>query len=418
MTLTYLRTARGNPYIELPVTDDEERVWMVRISAENVRRERTGIHAKVMVSVDTTKLAFDTFNIERNEERVRLANSAHKYLKSVIADRLPANELKHQLDLFCDGLWDEELAKIQLEELEGDPNPAATRLSLRPFVVREGGTLLFGAPGAGKSWTAMLWAVAIDAGLEYPWDCEQERVLFINLERSRSSMEKRLACVNKALGLPVSRKLAFLNARGKSLSDIYEAASRAIEANRIGVVVLDSISRAGAGSLNSDEVGNQVIDMLNRLVPTWVGLAHEKKAYEGGNASTFGSQMFRAGCDVEVHFESEQMDASTNGVHLKITKANDIPRASETWAYEFDRIGLCGIREASPGEFTELDIAPPKKMSLTNRVYAFVQEHPSCTQREIEAGTDGDKGDIARALSNTARYICDRSTTPMTYLVR
>ena len=44
--------------------------------AEEIRKERTGTHAKVIIGMDTTILAWTTFIIERDEDGLRLANSA------------------------------------------------------------------------------------------------------------------------------------------------------------------------------------------------------------------------------------------------------------------------------------------------------------------------------------------------------
>ncbi len=46
-------------------------------------------------------LAWSHFNLERNEERTRLARKAHRFLSSLGQHLLPEGQLVHYLDMFC-----------------------------------------------------------------------------------------------------------------------------------------------------------------------------------------------------------------------------------------------------------------------------------------------------------------------------
>jgi hypothetical protein len=321
--------------------------------AEQIRGERTGTHARVTLSCNDAILAWSNFNIERDEDRLRLANSAFKHLNGLSA-AYPAINLKADLDQFCAGLWDAHVAGTMPAPMSGSAVSIPPRFLLYPFVLQEGGTIIFAPPGRGKSYTLMLMAVCMDAGLEKLWHPVKEtKVLFVNLERGARSVADRLGNINQALGLSRTRPLHTLNARGKSLADVAAAAERYIDQHQIGCVFVDSISRAGAGDLNANENVNRIIDVLNRMCPSWVGLAHTPRSDE---SHLYGGVHFEAGADVVVRLLSEQDEDGPLGIGLDITKQNDVGRVPMwTAALEFSDSGLSLVRRARPGEFTEVE---------------------------------------------------------------
>jgi hypothetical protein len=179
-------------------------------------------------------------------------------------------------------------------------------------------------------------------------------VLFINLERARLSLRRRLSFVNLALGIEVQRPILFINARGKGLREIETAARRSVEKHGVQAIFMDSISRAGVGTLVDDRPANLVIDTLSRICPTWVALGHTPRQDE---SHQYGSQMFDAGEDVGVQLLTHQSYNGTLGIGLKVVKANDIPltKYPQVLAYSFDEYGLSGARLAKPSEFPEID---------------------------------------------------------------
>ena len=97
---------------------------VLRFQATEVRRERTGTHARLNITVNWISLAWSNFNIDRDEDRVRLANSAYKHLEDDALDRaeFPLNRFKRALDLFCIGIWDEFVSVQAGGLMGGDPN--------------------------------------------------------------------------------------------------------------------------------------------------------------------------------------------------------------------------------------------------------------------------------------------------------
>ena len=147
-------------------------------------------------------------------------------------------DLRADLDLFCLGLWDYRIASFMPELLEGDDEPKPLKFLLRPFIIEGGGTILFAPPGRGKSYSALLWATMIHNGINLLWTVIQSPTLFINLERSKQSVRRRVATVNKVLGLPAEHPLLILNARGKSLLDVMPICRKTI--TQYGIINKDN----------------------------------------------------------------------------------------------------------------------------------------------------------------------------------
>lgn len=372
MTDFYLRVPEtGAIQHHLPVEDTLSRLIL---QATDVRQERTGVHAKVTIAIGTTAeghlsttvFAEDTFNVGRSEDRIRLGNHALKdplFKKDPFKPLLPRIEpvLHHELLLFTRGLWEFEVGVDVGELLAGSEERIEADYLLEPYLLRNAGTIAFAPPGAGKSWTGILFGVLVDAGLAYPWPVKQTRTLYVNLERSRESFLHRLADVNEALGLPRNRPLHSINMRGSTLQAIEERLKRYIAKQKIELVIIDSLSRAGAGNMNDNEPANKAMDVLNGLGCGWFLLGHTAREDSG---HLFGSQMFDAAADIMVRVMSQRSQIrspvgvnSTLGIGLIGTKANDVALPPLTvMRLEFERKkGLIAIQKAEPGEFLDIE---------------------------------------------------------------
>lgn len=364
--------------------------------ADGVRQERTGVHARVTIDCDGAVLAWSNFNVERDEDRVRLSNSAYGHLEGLNGSYAKTH-LKNDLDSFCAGLWDAQMSQTMPVEMEGSLHATPPSFLVYPFVLKEGGTIIFAPPGRGKSYTLMLMAVCADAGIETLWrPVRKSRVLFINLERGAKSVADRLGNVNSALGLDRFRPLSTINARGRSLSDVAASAERYIGENGVDCVFVDSISRAGAGDLNANEAVNRIIDVLNRMCPSWVGLAHTPRADE---THVYGGIHFEAGADVVVQLLSQQEEDGPLGIGLQITKQNDIGKVPQwTMALEFDETGFSKVRNARPGEFP--DVEAGKRMTMREKVREHLEEIKEGTATDIADELGMNRSNVAALLSS------------------
>lgn len=289
----------------------------------------------------------------------------------------------------------EEVAPV--EEMAGNLDIPPAQFLIRPYVLKGGGSILFGPPGKGKSNTAMLMTVSLDAGLENGlFDIVRPvRALYINLERPKESMEARLGRVNDVLGLEPARPLLFMNQRGRALADLMERIRQTIRRYDVGFVVLDSITRAAGGAdLNDNRTGNQIIDLMNSLEVAWLGIGHTARA---DDTHLFGSQMFDAGADALISLASQET-AHELGVSLAVEKANDFKRKQPalTLAYQFDDDGLINVRRARAGEFAEVENRAPK--GLTDQIHAFLGEVGSASPSTIAKAIDTQRQTVSHLL--------------------
>lgn len=385
------------------------------LKAESIRQERTGVHAKLSVLANGVTLAWSNFNVERDEERVRLANSAHKHLNGFTPKDYSAGALKKDVDDFVRGLWDAYTSTDSAELVPGLTEYEPPSFLLEPYIVEGGGTLLYAPPGRGKSWTLMLMAVSVDSGSNMVWPVKQKPVLFINLERSRRSVQNRLGLVNRVLGLPPDRPLAMMNARGRSLSDIYGAAEKSVEKFGAECVALDSISRAGAGDLKENVPTNRIMDLMNGLAPSWIGIGHTPRDDEG---HIYGSTFFEAAADVMLPMLSQHVDDRI-GIGLKINKENDIGvRPMERIALEFrPEEGLVGVRPARPNEFPELTEAAVSKDSASrpDLVIRYLKQVGDATATEISNAIGLNRSNLYDMLGKDARFRLTRKVGRAVY---
>jgi len=296
----------------------------------------------------------------------------------------------------------EETQHAAVEMLGGHTEPSRVSFLLEPYVVRGAGTILFGPPERGKSWTAMLMAVSIDADNDSVWPVRHTPTLYVNLERDRDSMARRMARVNMALGEAADRPLAFINARGKTLMDVAEAIKRAIQDKGIEFIVLDSVSRAGAGDLNENQTANRIMDMLNGFGVSWLAIAHTPR---GDDTHIYGSVQQDAAADVMVNMSSETGFDGTLGVGLQIVKANDFRRPpAERLAYEMDEeYGLSAVRKAKEHEFIEVEAK--EKRTVADQIATYLKENGASTGASIAAAINGDPGLISRLLNKSPWFV-------------
>lgn len=370
----------------------------VTLRALAIRKQNTGVHARLTIYLRRTRLAFDLFNVERSRERKHLAGEAVsqatdlKMLNGNVKEW--RTDLEHELMTFADGLWTAYVGTQIGGYLEGEEDPQPPDYLLEPYCIRGGGTFQFGPPKAAKSYTALLWAVSMDAGVSKFWQVQQCRVQYINLERSEQSMKNRLGLVNRILGLPPTRPLLFLNRKGRTLADIAEPAKRMIADEGVEHSFVDSLSRAGAGDLTHNEPANEAMDLMNGLIDSWTMIAHTAR---GSGDHVFGSQMFDAAADILVKVRSERQ-GDKRGVGLS-AEGNDVPYAPlRILAYEFERHGLVNVREAHQHEFPHVE-DEGKERNLDDTIVDQLLAYGVQNGKQIAADLDKPPSTIGKALA-------------------
>jgi hypothetical protein len=244
-------------------------------------------------------------------------------------------------------------------------------------------------------------AVTLDAGLGELWPVDQCRVLVINLERSQQSVEQRLGNVNAVLGLERRRPLDILHARGKTLQDVAASVRAFIEKRGTRCIFLDSLSRAGHGNLNDNDVVNAYCNVLNGFQVAWFALGHSPR---GDDSHLFGSQMFDAAADLMVRLNQQERLEGPMGVSLDLVKKNDVGK-QPLWvgALSFDALGLTGVRRARPGEFGELEAT--QSMSMEDRVTRYLARNGAHSATEIAEELGFNRSNVSNLLNNNDRFV-------------
>lgn len=357
----------------------------IGFEASNIRRERTGVHAKIAIIGPSGPLASDNFNIERSEERRRLAKAAFEGFGPMYSENYTAKMVELDLLDFTEAAteaWEE--GRIQEDLFDADEETPDLQFILRPYIIQGGSTLLFGPPGSGKSYLALLIGVSIGAGKKDFWRVKQSPVCYVNLERSRESMRRRLSAICGVLGVRGrDHQVTLMNCRGLTLPAIARKVKAYQRTYRDALIIVDSISRAGVGSLVEDVTANRIIDILNAF-PTWLAIGHTPR---DDPSHEYGSVMFGAGEDVGIQLAAEKR-GNVLGLSMIVRKANDIAFPPPPYfAFEFTPADeesegrLFAIRTAQASEFPQL--ATAIKPSLEHTVLAYLKEHGPSTATEI-----------------------------------
>lgn len=380
------------------------------LRADDVRRERTGLHAKITIGLaeadgkSARQVVSDTFNVGREKERHDFATVLYGAPRSARAAKFsdefiamyPREDFERDLYDFTEEFYAHLMGTVDAGLVPGDPDKTEIAMLVEHMILFEGGTVIYAPPKSVKSYLTMLFAVSVDAGISKYFTVQQAPVLYINLERGKRSMQRRLGLVNRALGLPADRPLLMLNERGKRLSDVYDAARDIIEKEGVKLVFLDSLSRGGFGNLNDNEPANRAMDYLNRLCPAWTAIAHTPRQ---DDSHVFGSLMFDAAMDIGINVRVQKLESNTVGIGLVVKETNDTGSPPmRVLAFEFDKYGLTAVREAQRHEFPEIeDTSSPR--TNAERILDHLLAFGECTQEELHKDLGLNVGTISGELS-------------------
>lgn len=365
---------------------------VIEIEAEDIRKDRNGaVKARVKVSMNGIPLAYDRMDVDRHEERVRIANSAHGKLDKIRQEMYSKVLIKHDIDRFCEAVWPTYVGGQTSQWVT--PAKQLPQFLLKPYVLPNAGTIIFGPPGTGKSYLALLMAISMNAGLDKLWPIEAAHpTLFINLERSPDSISNRIACCNTLLGLDEDWPLLVLNARGKSLMDLHEVVKSDIKKYGIEVIILDSISRAGAGGMGKDDVANLITDALNNFGTAWIAIGHSPRE---DNSHVFGSQMFDAAADIVVKTVGERKDGPIT-MMMEVVKDNDIGyQPKEYVTYEFNEYGLADFRQATADEAAIIQV---KQGSNLEQIMCYLKDNGASSAEQVAEATGIKPNTITQAF--------------------
>jgi len=316
----------------------------VRINIDECSRRPTGIHGRIVWYLNEQHRGFDNLNLEKSAERSRFAREVFRTLDETVTSQYGQNAIIHDIGILCQAIinWESDHLKVEFVSPEEYAQPLS--FPIYPFLLDQGGAILFAPPGSGKSYCALIMAMCIANGLGSPFNASKRPVIYCNLERPRNTFLMRDHAVRKALHLPGSSNVAYLHARGLGLKAICRKLEKETANDPETVIIIDSISRTGIGTLLDDSTANIFTDSMNALGRSWLGLGHTPR---NDSQHVFGSVHFTAGADVETRLVAKEHDNITN-LLLETVKANDSRRNfKHAISLEFgtEQEGLIAIKE-------------------------------------------------------------------------
>lgn len=320
-TLQAMKRTQVQDLIDACLSGEQWHNSMIRLVAHLASKGRTS--AEIMALADHITLPGYTVDHTRREMAIALEGARTKYDIPEPEDDIEAEEAVRE-----DA--DATFPLLDIDELEAMPPPTWL---IQEMVAEEGLTVIYGDPGAGKSFIAIDMALRIAHAMDWHGaDTRPTGVLYIAGEGvtglgNRIQGWKREHQMNGVdvpfLLLPMAVQLLDKTQRAKLLRTITAAADR--EGFEIGLIVVDTVSRALAGAdENTQESMSAFVaacDEIRRHAGgALIAVHHSGKDKDRGMR---GSTVLLGGCDASIRVsKSEQI------VTLKTEKQKDAEEAA------------------------------------------------------------------------------------------
>ena len=294
---------------------------IIKIHIDDARREKTGIHGRIISILNDKFIAYDNINLEKGEQRGRFCRDTFRNLDESMQGVYTERAIAHDVGELCQRVISWDVEHLRIEHIMPDEYAPPLTFPIYPYILDKAGSIIFAPPGTGKSYVALIMGVCIANGMTSPFNALQRPVVYVNLERPRNTFLARDQAVRRALGFPENRGsgVGYIHARGSSLKSVVRSIERETRGDPDTVVILDSISRTGLGTLIDDTTANQFTDIMNALGMTWVGIGHTPR---GDDKHVYGSVHWTAGCDIEVRLVGSENGRTLN-LMLETVKSND-----------------------------------------------------------------------------------------------
>ena len=190
---------------------------------------------------------------------------------------------------------------------------------IHPIIPGDGVVLFHGSPGIGKS--TVMWQIAnhLHDGLPFMgMKVVQTKVLLLNLDMPKVGVHNRW----KESGFEPKFDLAFDDGfnclkAGFQASETYKKLKELHEQEQYGVVIVDALGRVINGSVNNDELPNQVYSCFTQWFPhsAIIFIHHDRKRKQKDDGSLAAA--------TEEDFLGSQYWKSFAAIQLHLYKVND-----------------------------------------------------------------------------------------------
>jgi len=184
--------------------------------------------------------------------------------------------------------------------LSPHPDTKPPEYLLKPLLIRNYPTIIFGDPGTAKSTIAVVLSQILtdpEAWDGYFKDLEPPRnptnCLYLDYETDRDTIEWTLTSLGKGMDIPLEPTLNYRHCT-MPLSQDVEQIKEYISEYNVEVVIIDSLGLACGGEVKEAEGALNFFSALRQLKKTSLILAHTAKNPETKRRSIFGSVFFEA----------------------------------------------------------------------------------------------------------------------------
>ncbi len=411
----------------------------VRLMAENIRDQQTGVHAHVTVGYGDPQngrfdlIEDDTFNLGRRTDRNGFASAVAEGLvyrhnrETAEEARMPntksepgrvfLQEVRTWMRDFCGDAWGQHVGHFRSQWRTGTEEARPPRWLLNPWALLDASMILFGREGGGKSTIMTIWALMVQHGIATPFGqpTESMPVLWVNLERPVDQVDDLLGNIAGAMGLPRDTKMERIDARGHGLRDIAPAIEEFVERHeRRCLVALDSVSRAVAGDLIDNAVANAFANQMNAFGCPWWAIAHMAKDPEGKRKerSIFGAGAFAWAADVTVELSFEDRGLYQKIISLQTGKVANAPRSGlRTFVLDYQQdeglVAFDTLAKDQAGQVGKSD-----RQVLVDRIYFHLARHGRQTYKQLSTAVQVTDRQLRNVMKDDARF-GKTSTSPV-----
>ena len=256
-------------------------------------------------------------------------------------------------------------------------------------------TVLFGDPGAGKSQTSVVLSTVMtlpwaDNPLRLKAPPEPMKALFLDYEADENDLRRLLRALANGHNLGYI-DLHYRRCATPIAKDI-EAIQNHIESIGAKCLIIDSVSLAAGGDLNSMETATAYFRALRETHITSISLAHTSKDRERAK-TILGSVLFEAGARSvwEVRGKETEDTLDIALYHTKSNLAKKSPPLGMRITYESESAKVSWLDPTSIPEFIE-------RMSLQTQILEILKSG-SMTPKDLLAELDTTENTLRKTLS-------------------
>ena len=327
-----------------------------------------------------------------------LSTQARTQVARHCTGRSPNRDWDAMVEQFCVMTldhWREGEPVTNLGTVTPSPEPA---YRLRPFLLEQEATLIYGDGGIGKSYVAAYLASQVDQGVKVGgFSPVRGRVLYLDYETNVQIAARRFQALAKGFGFGDASQVLYRFCYQPLAADISEIQKLVAEDN-IEFIVVDSAGPACGGDPESASSAINYFTALRSLRKTSLTIAHRSKS---GSVGPFGSVYWvnypRATYELK---KAQEMGKDTMHVALIHRKVNE-GRLQEPVSFRFTfHPNAVTVTEEPIEDVPEF----LSELPLADQLVACFQDHGPQSAKDLATMTGLNLGSIQVTLSRDSRF--------------